>query len=54
MSDEDFNSKNWVWIPDDDEIFIKGFVVDYLDDDECKVNYKKNNNELTKVIKTKI
>lgn len=52
MSDEDFNSKNWVWIPDDDEVFTKGYIVDYLDNNQCKVSYKLNNKDSTKILET--
>lgn len=51
--DEEFNSKNWVWVPDEEETFIKGYVIDYLDDHSCKVISKKNNQEITKVYSTK-
>lgn len=48
MADEEFDSKNYVWVPDDNEVFIKGYIKDYLDDDTCKVCYKKDNKEIIK------
>ncbi|EGW32004.1 uncharacterized protein SPAPADRAFT_139460 [Spathaspora passalidarum NRRL Y-27907] len=33
----DSTSKNWVWIPDPDQLFVKGYVSDYLDNNKCKV-----------------
>ncbi|EDK45566.1 hypothetical protein LELG_03745 [Lodderomyces elongisporus NRRL YB-4239] len=30
--------KNWVWVPDDKQLFCKGFVTDYLEDGTCKVS----------------
>ncbi|KAG7661525.1 MYO1 [[Candida] subhashii] len=37
-SEEDgFITKNWVWIPDSDDLFTKGYVSDYLPDGKCKV-----------------
>lgn len=51
--DEDFNSKNWVWVPDEEETFVKGYVIDYLDDQSCKVICKKNNQEVTNIYATK-
>lgn len=45
MSDED-SSKNWVWVPDKEELFLKGYIKDYLDDQICNVSYKKNHKEI--------
>ncbi|RLV95098.1 Myosin-1 [Spathaspora sp. JA1] len=33
----DSTSKNWVWIPDPDQLFVKGYIADYLADNKCKV-----------------
>ena len=45
MSDDDFNNKNWVWVADGDDLFTKGYIIDYLPDKKCKVNVKNNNKE---------
>ncbi|KAG2734330.1 hypothetical protein G9P44_002336 [Scheffersomyces stipitis] len=39
MSSDDngFDSKNWVWIPDTDDLFTKGYITDYNKDGTCQV-----------------
>ncbi|KAI5964177.1 uncharacterized protein KGF55_002119 [Candida pseudojiufengensis] len=36
--DEDIIYKNWVWVPNDQDLFTKGYITDYLEDGKCKVN----------------
>lgn len=50
MSD-DFNSKNWVWVPDDTNLFSKGYVTDYLADGTCKVTVVNGTQETPQVFK---
>lgn len=39
MSSDDngFDLKNWVWIPDTDDLFTKGYITDYNKDGTCQV-----------------
>lgn len=34
-------SKNWVWVPNQQDLFTKGYITDYLPDGKCKVNVVK-------------
>lgn len=47
---DDF-SKNWVWVPDPTELFVKGFVLEY-GDGSCKVVVKNGAQESTREIAT--
>ncbi len=33
----EFASKNWVWVPDKEKGFIKGFILDEYDDNLIKI-----------------
>ena len=54
MSTEDdgFSSKNWVWVPDDNNFFSKGYITDYLQDGNCKVTIIDGNHETNKIVKS--
>ncbi|CUM46006.1 uncharacterized protein AC631_01142 [Debaryomyces fabryi] len=54
MSTEDdgFNSKNWVWVPDDNNFFSKGYITDYLQDGNCKVTIIDGNHETNKIVES--
>lgn len=51
MKDQGFNSKNWVWVPDLDQVFVKGYIPEDQDinalkeDDEVDVIVTENNQE---------
>lgn len=51
MQDQGFNSKNWVWVPDLDHVFLKGYIPEdqdlgsLKDDDEVDVIVTENNQE---------
>ncbi|CAX41548.1 type II myosin heavy chain, putative [Candida dubliniensis CD36] len=34
-------SKNWVWVPNQQDLFTKGYITDYLPNGKCKVNVVK-------------
>lgn len=53
MSD-DFSTKNWVWVPDKDELFVRGYITEYQKDDVCKVTVKKNGSETVKELPQKV
>ncbi|KAL6673272.1 class II myosin [Candidozyma auris] len=46
MSD-DFSTKNWVWVPDKDELFARGFITEYKKNGLCSVTVVKNGTETT-------
>lgn len=50
---DDFNSKNWVWVPDESEVYCKGYVTDYLNDDTCKVTVVNGSQEVQRVVPQK-
>lgn len=33
----EFASKNWVWVPDPQSAFVKGFITEQLEDDRIKI-----------------
>lgn len=37
-SDGDTALKNWVWIPNEKDLFTKGYITDYLEHGKCKVS----------------
>lgn len=53
MSD-DFSTKNWVWVPDKDELFARGYITEYLENGLCKVTVTKNATETVKELPQKI
>lgn len=55
MSEEDnFNSKNQVWVPDADHVFLRGYISDNdKNSTETKVTYQKSSQEMTITIPTK-
>lgn len=53
MSD-DFSTKNWVWVPDKDELFVRGYITEYLKNDLCKVTVKRNGAETVKELPLKV
>lgn len=34
-------SKNWVWVPNQPDLFTRGYISEYLPDGKCKVNIVK-------------
>lgn len=48
--DDGFNSKNWVWVPDNESVFTKGYITDYLSDGKCKVTVVNGNKELQEIV----
>lgn len=48
MSDDDFSAKNWVWIPDQDELFVRGCITDYLPDNMVRVTIKDGAQDIIK------
>lgn len=40
--DDGFSDKNWVWVPDGNNFFDKGYIADYLSDGKCRVKVVKN------------
>lgn len=40
MSDDDLPTNNWVWVPDKDELFVRGNITNYLEDGMLKVTVK--------------
>lgn len=52
--DDGLSSKNWVWVPDEMNFFLKGYVTDYLDDGKCKVNVIEGNQESTRIVDGKM
>lgn len=53
MSD-DFSTKNWVWVPDRDELFVRGYITEYQKNDLCKVTVKKNGTETVQELPLKV
>ncbi|KAK6458816.1 P-loop containing nucleoside triphosphate hydrolase protein [Scheffersomyces xylosifermentans] len=48
--DNGFDSKNWVWVPDADNLFTKGYVTDYLKDGTCQVTVVDGGYESQRVV----
>lgn len=48
MSDDDFSTKNWVWIPDKDELFVRGCITDYLPNNFVRVTIKDGAQDVVK------
>lgn len=49
MSEDDgFSAKNWVWVPDKDELFVRGYITDYMDHNMCKVTIKNGAQDVVK------
>lgn len=40
MSDDDLPTNNWVWVPDKEELFVRGNITSYLDNGMLKVTVK--------------
>ncbi|RLV83197.1 Myosin-1 [Meyerozyma sp. JA9] len=43
--DDGFSDKNWVWVPDGNNFFDKGYITDYLTDGKCRVKVVKNGSQ---------
>ncbi|EDK39313.2 hypothetical protein PGUG_03411 [Meyerozyma guilliermondii ATCC 6260] len=43
--DDGFSDKNWVWVPDGNNFFDKGYITDYLSDGKCRVKVVKNGSQ---------
>lgn len=43
-------TQNWVWVPDKDELFVRGHITDYLDNGMCRVAVKNGALELTREV----
>lgn len=54
MSEDDFAADNWVWIPDKDEIFVRGYISDYLDNGRVRVMVKNGAQESVQEIDRKL
>lgn len=54
MSDDDFSTKNWVWIPDKDEIFVRGCITDYLPNNIVRVTVKNGAQDVVKEMDQKL
>lgn len=48
MSDDDFSAKNWVWVPDKDEVFVRGCITDYLANNTVRVTVKNGAQDVVK------
>lgn len=55
MSEDDgFATKNWVWVPDKDELFVRGYITDYLDSNQSRVTIKNGAQEVVKEFDQKV
>lgn len=54
MSDDDFTTNNWVWVPDKDELFVRGYISDYLENGQVRVTVKNGAQEIVKEIDQKL
>lgn len=54
MSDDDFTTNNWVWVPDQDELFVRGYISEYLENGQVKVTVKNGAQEIMKEIDQKL
>lgn len=48
--DDGFSDKNWVWVPDGNSFFDKGYITDYLSDGKCRVKVVKNGNQESSLV----
>lgn len=53
MSEDDFAASNWVWVPDKDELFVRGNIAEYLDNGIVKVTVKNGTHEYQREIEQK-
>lgn len=53
MSDDDLPTNNWVWVPDKDELFVKGNVTSYLENGMLKVTVKNGAQESMREVSQK-
>lgn len=49
MADDDFRT-NWVWVPDRDELFVRGAITDYLDNNRVRVSVKHGAQEVVQEV----
>lgn len=54
MSDDDFTTNNWVWVPDKDEVFVRGYISEYLENGLVKVTVKNGAQEVVKEVDQKV
>lgn len=54
MSDDDFATNNWVWVPDNDELFVRGYISEYLEKGMVKVTVKNGAQEIVREIDQKM
>lgn len=54
MSDDDFSAKNWVWIPDENELFVRGCITDYLPNNFVRVTIKNGAQDIVKEMDQKL
>lgn len=50
MSDDDFTTNNWVWVPDKDEVFVRGYISEYLENGMVKVTVKNGAQEIVQEV----
>lgn len=50
MSEDDFTTNNWVWVPDEGELFVRGYISDYLESGQVRVTIKNGAQEIVKEI----
>lgn len=53
MSDDDLPTNNWVWVPDKDELFVRGNITNYLDNGMLKVTVKNGAQESVREVPQK-
>ncbi|KAI5956532.1 hypothetical protein KGF54_001007 [Candida jiufengensis] len=46
--------KNWVWVPNDKDLFTKGYITDYLKDGKCKVQIESPHNKTIVIEQSKL
>lgn len=54
MSDDDFTTNNWVWVPDKSEVFVRGYISEYLENGIVKVTVKNGAQEVVQEVDHKL
>lgn len=53
MSDEDLPTNNWVWVPDDEELFVRGNITSYLENGMLRVAVKTGVHDFSREVPQK-